>query len=211
MAGFQEKGHGQYQREWQSLPGRNLLMSTIIYPAFLRANEGFLLNIMMSLSMLDLLKHWKIHHVELKWPNDVLVHGKKISGLLVQTGIMGQNIQYAVTSVGLNVNQTQWSKNMKPQSLKQLLGTSVSIQDVFERLCVCCEHLYDQIKDHSKHSLFLKRYQENLKGIGMPVVIHQGFRSIEGTLKAVDVDGAIILTSKSGDEKIYQGQLEFVN
>ena len=84
MADFQTKGKGQRGKEWQSEPGENLLCSMIVQPTSIRASEQFYLTMAVSLAIYETLIDLGIEEVQIKWPNDLLISGKKTSGILLE-------------------------------------------------------------------------------------------------------------------------------
>lgn len=108
MTDYQTKGRGQWTKSWVSEANKNLLCSVIMYPAFLKVQEVFTLNMLLSLSIVDLLETYKLEEVKIKWPNDILVNGAKIAGLLIGNSFSGQQIEHSVLSIGLNINQDRF-------------------------------------------------------------------------------------------------------
>lgn len=109
MADYQTKGRGQWNKSWVSEANKNLLCSIIQYPDFLKVQEIFKLNMVLSLSIVDLLETYKVEDVKIKWPNDILVNGAKIAGLLIGNSFSGQQIEYSVLSIGVNINQERFT------------------------------------------------------------------------------------------------------
>lgn len=116
MAEYQKKGRGRFERTWLSARGKGLLFSLILKPK-LKTSEA------------PILTHWAAEAVQqslisnfglkakLKKPNDVLIDGKKICGILTESSATKQKLDYVVLGIGVNVNSTQ----------KELLETATSI------------------------------------------------------------------------------------
>ena len=125
-ADFQRAGRGQYGKSWVSEPGKNILLSVILFPAFLRARNGFLLNLMAAQTVAELFNHFlESGSAKIKWPNDVLVSDRKVAGILIQNTIKKERIQSSVLGFGVNVNQIfQADSEMvgTPESLSSLAG-----------------------------------------------------------------------------------------
>ncbi len=121
-AAFQEIGRGQKGNSWESEPGKNLLMSVILYPAMVRPENQFVISRMVSLAVCDLIRT-EIPEVKIKWPNDIYVRDDKIAGILIENSIMGNTISSSVAGIGLNVNQTEFGSALtNPVSLAQVTG-----------------------------------------------------------------------------------------
>jgi len=117
FAHYQTNGKGQFGKTWKSEKGKNLTFSIILYPNFLEAKRAYSLNQAVSLGLKDCIESQKIP-VSIKWPNDIYYHDKKLGGLLIENGLVGENINYSIIGIGLNVNQTTFSQEIpNPTSL----------------------------------------------------------------------------------------------
>jgi len=136
-ASFQEKGRGQTGNGWESEAGKNLLMSVILYPLTVRAEDQFIISQTVSLALYDLVRQ-QTSGVKIKWPNDIYVKDDKIAGILIENSIMGNSIVSTVAGIGLNVNQKRWKGSApNPVSLANLTGREydpVKILDDLVRL-----------------------------------------------------------------------------
>jgi len=100
----QTRGRGRQGRPWLSLPGKGVYMSVLLRPAW-PATDGVFLNICASVAVARALEHWRPKLVRLKWPNDVMLNGRKIAGILVEPRIRRAAIEFAVVGIGINVLQ----------------------------------------------------------------------------------------------------------
>ncbi|MEN8230152.1 MAG: biotin--[acetyl-CoA-carboxylase] ligase [Bacteroidota bacterium] len=107
IAEYQEHGRGQGGHSWHSLEGENLLMSLLLYPAFLSASEQFQLSRVASLAICNALESMGVEPV-IKWPNDILTGRGKIAGILLEHGITGKNLSHSIMGIGLNLNQSHF-------------------------------------------------------------------------------------------------------
>ena len=115
MSKRQSKGRGRLKRKWES-PNGGIWMSIIIHPKF-DINHIMLMPIATSLALcLAIEKILKIKP-ELKWPNDLTVHGKKVAGILLDSSIQSNNIEYLVLGIGINFKIKQ--KNLENRLKKQ--------------------------------------------------------------------------------------------
>lgn len=102
-AGYQSKGHGQFDRKWESSDDQNVLCSLLI-----KNNKTFEdIQIQVALLIIELLKEYDIK-ATFKEPNDVMYGDKKLCGVLVDQIILGSTIQAIVIGIGLNVNQVDF-------------------------------------------------------------------------------------------------------
>lgn len=103
-ASAQLEGKGQAGNSWESEPCTNLTFSLALQPVYLKAENQFYLTQAISLGIIDFLNNNEIKAL-IKWPNDILVDRKKITGILIENSIMGESLQSSVVGIGLNVNQ----------------------------------------------------------------------------------------------------------
>lgn len=104
LADYQSGGRGQGGNGWTSAAGKNILMSWIVFPAFLSVQDQFQLSKAVSLAITDFLGTYSIA-AKIKWPNDILCDGAKICGILIENSIMGEQLRHSIVGIGLNVRQ----------------------------------------------------------------------------------------------------------
>jgi BirA family biotin operon repressor/biotin-[acetyl-CoA-carboxylase] ligase len=108
-ADYQEVGKGQGVNTWVSDRGKNLLMSWVVFPAFLSVDRQFQLSKLVAVSIIDLLAQHGII-ARIKWPNDILVDRRKIAGILIEHSILGTQLQHSILGMGINLNQQQFPR-----------------------------------------------------------------------------------------------------
>ncbi|MDR3227400.1 MAG: biotin--[acetyl-CoA-carboxylase] ligase [Prevotellaceae bacterium] len=144
IADVQTKGRGQRSNSWESEPSKNLTFSIILYPEFLKVDEQFLLSKAISVAVVDFLKECGLT-AKIKWANDIYVGNKKITGILIEHNITGNNIASSIVGVGLNVNQkTFLSDAPNPTSILNELGREKELDRAksLERLLFLFEQRY---------------------------------------------------------------------
>ena len=100
VADFQTSGRGQRGNSWESDPGKNLLFSTVIFPEFLEARRQFLISQIISLAIKEELDTYTTD-ISIKWPNDIVVNGKKVCGILTEMSTEEDVIRYVVVGIGM--------------------------------------------------------------------------------------------------------------
>jgi BirA family biotin operon repressor/biotin-[acetyl-CoA-carboxylase] ligase len=106
-ADFQTKGKGQRNNSWESKRGKNLLFSFVLFPE-IKLSDQFLLHIITSLSIYNVLKKIGLSNIKIKWPNDIYINKKKICGILIESQIFKKKIKRSVIGVGININQNHF-------------------------------------------------------------------------------------------------------
>lgn len=101
---FQTAGRGMRGNTWESAEGKNLMFSVVLYPVFLDVQRAFWLSATVAISVAETLLPY-LPEVQVKWPNDIMVNGLKIGGMLVENAVSGSKLEQSVIGIGLNVNQ----------------------------------------------------------------------------------------------------------
>lgn len=142
----QTAGKGQHGNHWEAEPRQNLTFSLILKPAFLPANRQFLLNVVICLALKDYLSEKIPDAVYIKWPNDILVHERKISGILIENQLQGASILNSIAGIGLNVNQTAFRSSATATSLALLTGRAYPLDNELPLLVGYIESRYLQLR-----------------------------------------------------------------
>jgi BirA family biotin operon repressor/biotin-[acetyl-CoA-carboxylase] ligase len=155
LAETQTAGRGRLGREWVS-PRGGLYFSVILRPK-ISASEAVKLVFVAGLAIAKILEEAYALHVEIKKPNDVLVNGKKICGILAETNTMGERVNYAIIGIGINANF-----GVKEALPKELMETATSLRDELRRN-IRLEELFKALieKLENLYLLFLEGRLEN--------------------------------------------------
>ena len=191
-ADYQESGKGQGDHNWFSSPGKNLLMSLLLFPAFLSASKQFLLSKLVSLAICDVLVLEDVDPF-IKWPNDILTNRGKITGILIEHGITGQNISHTIIGIGLNLNQTTFP--VFPVSATSLVlekGTTTELNDMAEKLTGKILARYEQLKS-GKGDLIEQEYLERLYMIDRSAFFTSGGKEFQGMIRGVNEYGELLV------------------
>jgi BirA family biotin operon repressor/biotin-[acetyl-CoA-carboxylase] ligase len=160
MAREQTMGRGQRGTQWQSVAGENLTFSLVYYPRFLAAQDQFMLSRICALALLETLLSMEVQ-ASIKWPNDLLVNGKKICGVLIENGIQGDRLSSAVIGIGLNVNQLVFPGGISATSLALERKAQFDLIHVLGSFCERMEKWYLLLRQ-GKNELICKQYLQCL-------------------------------------------------
>ena len=141
----QTAGKGQRGNSWETQPRLNLTFSLILKPDFLAVNKQFYLNIVICLALKDYLMAKTSDIVYIKWPNDILVHEKKISGVLIENQLQGSAITNTIAGIGLNINQKKFSVSTAT-SVSVVTGNDFDLGEELPRVLECIEARYLQAR-----------------------------------------------------------------
>lgn len=191
----QTAGKGRLKRAWVS-PEGNIAVSIILYPAKTQLQA---LTILASLAVLHSVEATTGLKCQLKWPNDVLIKGKKVCGILLESQAKADSVDYATIGIGINVNMKLADyPEIAPiaTSLTDELGKEVPRLDLIRNLFIEIENLY--LKLQSGQSL-LEEWRKHLITLGKAVRVRSGEDTFEGVAESVAEDGSLLLRGKDGN------------
>jgi len=191
MTESQTKGKGQRGNTWTTEPGKNLIFSTLVKSLTNSENSIFDLNIAVSISIIEALETFKIPKLNIKWPNDILSEGKKISGILIENTISGQQYISSIIGIGLNVNQTNFENLPKASSLKNITKKEFNKEELLLEIINKMKDNHELISNH-KSDILWEKYHNYLFKKEIPSVfeLSNGTRFM-GIIKKVQPNGKI--------------------
>ncbi len=200
-ADYQEAGKGQYGREWQSAPENNILSSWIIRPKEIRIEDQFLISMVAALAVTSCLKDViNLDRAVIKWPNDILLKGKKICGILISNILQGQTLDYSIIGIGLNVNQLTFGEFTHATSLRAITGKELATDEILVALGSYLDQWYDQLLQSPTQIQIA--YKKALMGYDSWVMAAIGNETIPVFIKDILMDGRLVLLHKE-TVKIY--------
>jgi len=207
LAEKQVKGRGRKERPWYSAKEHNLTFSVLLTDKNLWGNKFNLLNFVSSLAVALSIENLYQLKTELKWPNDVLLNGKKVAGILLESSSKGENIERVVIGIGLNVNQTffQGSYNLEPTSIKLEMNQTIDRERLLADILNKFEELLGKINTDSE--LILRDWKSRCRMIGEKIQVVNENVSKSGVFNDIDENGFLVLRRGSHTEKIYFGDV----
>jgi len=195
IAGEQTVGRGRIKRVWLS-PEGSIALSIILYPGILYLPSLIMLA---SLAVVHSIEKVAGLKSQVKWPNDVLINGKKVCGVLVESEVRGDTVDYAIIGIGINANfrVSDFAEiSSTATSLSDELGWDVSRLDVIRCLLVEIERLYLTLP--AGGSVY-EEWRDSLVTLGRRVTVHSGETLYEGIAESVAKDGSLSLRHSDGN------------
>ncbi|MFZ1947250.1 MAG: biotin--[acetyl-CoA-carboxylase] ligase [bacterium] len=200
VADRQARGRGRLGRGWESRPGLGLWFSLILRPD-IQASRSCLISLVAALGIaLRLREDYGINAV-VKWPNDVLVGGGKICGILTESEFVGDRVRFVVLGVGLNVLHTRsdFSPDLRGRATSMRMATGRP-----ERRAEALASVLRGIEE--KYRAFLAAGFGDLRRellllsplVGRQARVSTGRGDLEGTVVDIDDDGALVLRGEGG-------------
>lgn len=208
VAEHQTAGRGRHGRSWTDAPGHNLLFSLVLRPP-LPADRLGLLSLAAALAVAETVAPW-VGPVRptLKWPNDVLLEGRKTCGLLVEARLGTTPV--AVLGVGLNVNQTAFPPELaeRATSLALVAGRPLLRVGLLAALLAHLEARYDELLADGGEAA-RRDFEERMARADGPVTLHANGRTVTGHLEGLAPDGGLRLRTPDGLRTFHAGEVSF--
>ena len=203
IAETQTAGHGRLGREWFS-PRGGLWFSVIFRPE-MSPSEAIGLVFVAGLAVAEVLREKYDLKVETKWPNDVLVNGKKVCGILAEMNTKGRAVKFVVLGFGVNANflvEKVFPRSLKEvaTSLEKELGQKVRLEDLFKGLLERLGSRYDECAERGL-AFLLADWKKYAGFLGRRVEVRIGNERLSGVALDVDAKGALVLRLEDGATK----------
>ena len=197
LAESQIRGRGRFGKSWFSPPGSGILVSVILYPRkFSKVN---IISIAAAIAAANAIEKVSGLRALVKWPNDIVISGRKIAGVLIETA--GKAL---IVGIGVNVNidieDFPPAIRESATSVLRELGRKVSRIALIRELLIQIEHYYCELEDSGIVSI-LREFRELSYVTGRQVTVFSKGRILEGEALSVDDEGALVVRLDSGVRK----------
>lgn len=195
----QNKGRGRNNHSWIS-PKGGLWMSIILKPHISLDKIHYLtlisgISISKTINENFNLKSW------IKWPNDIYINDKKISGILTESHIKSHVVDYLILGIGINLNNSKFELSpdlqKKSSSIKDELGYEVNIKDFLNKFLMELEFYYNMLSNNKLNKI-LNDWRKLTNTLGKIVEIKQGNTIFIGEAYDIDENGSLIIKEKNG-------------
>jgi BirA family biotin operon repressor/biotin-[acetyl-CoA-carboxylase] ligase len=207
LAEEQLAGRGRGANTWQSPRSTGIYCSVLLRPA-MPPSEILVLSLAAGLAVRAAIEQVDSRvAADLKWPNDVLIGGKKVCGILAEMNAEATRVRYIVVGVGINVNQTSFPKDLAATSLRLETGSDWSRVELVAALLKSLDREYRQLlQDAGARESILRRFAENSSWVqGKAVRIEENASAFEGTTEGLDPRGFLQVQTAKGMQTVLSG------
>jgi BirA family transcriptional regulator, biotin operon repressor / biotin---[acetyl-CoA-carboxylase] ligase len=200
FAESQTRGRGRLGRKWIS-PARKGLWFSILLRPNLRPQETTQLTVACATALRRAIVSLTRLPVEIKWPNDILINGKKVAGILMEMNAEPDRVRHLIPGIGIDVNQD--ADEFPPELRKIATSLKIESGEGLSRPALAIAVLRELDKDYSrvsagKFSEVASEWVEHCGTIGKDVTVQIGDRKNRGRAESLDDDGALILRTEHG-------------
>lgn len=209
VAEAQTAGRGRRGRAWASPPGVNVYLSLLVRPE-LPAQRAPELSLVAAVATCEAIRAAGVR-ARLKWPNDVLANGKKLAGILCEVAADERDVRHAILGVGVNVNARldELPEELRAVATSMLVESGAPIaRPDFAADLVASLTTWLARHDEEGFGPVAARWRELSSTLGAQVVVREGGRVLRGRAADLDDDGALLVATDEGLERILAGDVE---
>ena len=208
----QSGGQGRKRRQWHSKNKKGIYCSLILRPEF---SPEYLprLTILTQVAIFKTLRHFTLANIIIKWPNDILINTKKISGILMEISATMDKINYAIIGLGMNINldleDLPIDFRYLATSLKIVTGKEFLRKKILSFFLNTFSELYKTI-DTQEFIKTVNIWKKNSNIIGKKVEIELFNKLITGYATDISNEGALIISTEKKDYRIISGDVRII-
>lgn len=209
VADKQNAGRGRRGRVWQSPAGKDIYFTILLRPGF-EPDKAAGLTLVMALSVVQAVEKICGGKAGIKWPNDVVLNGKKICGILTEMTVETDYIQHVVIGVGINVNLDAMPEEIRQTATSILLesGKETARAELLQEVLARFEENYEKYEESLDLRNILEDYNNHLVNRDKQVKVLDPKGEFEGIARGVNASGELLVETPDGKtEAIYAGEV----
>jgi BirA family biotin operon repressor/biotin-[acetyl-CoA-carboxylase] ligase len=158
FAQHQTSGKGTRGKGWEAKSGENITISMVIDVKFLAIHQQFFFSAAIALAVFDFFFKYAGEGCSIKWPNDIYFNDSKAAGILIENSIQGNQWQWAIVGIGININQTDFGNDAPNAiSLAQITGAQFDIITLAKELCNYVKYIDKPVDNQLQEELFITK------------------------------------------------------
>jgi BirA family biotin operon repressor/biotin-[acetyl-CoA-carboxylase] ligase len=210
LAESQTHGRGRLGRRWESPPLANLYLSVILRPKLAPVHAPQI-TLMAAVALAETVGSFIPQKATIKWPNDILVNGKKLAGILTEAACVPERVEYVILGIGVNVN---YPIDSMPQELRQgatslldLTRIEVNRESFLRRLIQDLDRCYGDLEQSGFEPL-APRWEAHFGLRGQRVRVELIDQVVVGRARGIAQDGALLVQGDDGTlQKVIAGDV----
>jgi BirA family biotin operon repressor/biotin-[acetyl-CoA-carboxylase] ligase len=207
VAEGQTAGRGQRGRKWNTVPGSGLALSIILRPARFSGEEWMKVHALGALAIVETLEKYGLEAL-IKWPNDVLLYGKKLAGILCEVFWEGEKVQFIVLGMGINVGQSPLLEHedfdLPAIAIEEVLKQPLDWHELIKRILSSLGIWYSRFHQMQ----FIEEWEKRLAYRGEKVIVSKGDGKQLGKVIGLNENGALRILTTDSLYEINNGQAQ---
>lgn len=209
VADHQTAGKGRRGRVWESPAEENIYMSILLKPEF-ETTKAPMLTLVMAHSVAKVLRQNGFSNVQIKWPNDLVLSGKKVCGILTEMHLEGMTIDHVVVGVGINVNTTRFSAGLVDTATSLFLecGKLVDKEHVIVDIVETFMEGYNRFVKDGDLTFLQHEYNSILVNRKKEVCVLEPENAYTAYALGINSTGELVVRLEDGTERmVYAGEV----
>ena len=209
VAKAQTAGRGRRGRSWASPKGEALYMSLLLRPSF-ATDKASALTLVMAIAVRETIGELVQSGCYIKWPNDIVINGKKVCGILTEMTLQGSEIGHVVIGVGVNVNQLDFANELADTATSLRLETGKAVEQLalLDRVLYYFERNYEVFLRTCDMRELVDKYNQLLVNCGKEVRVLDPKGDFEGVAQGINETGELLVKKYSGElVAVYAGEV----
>lgn len=209
VADMQTAGRGRRGREWISPKGESVYMSLLLRPKCM-PDKASALTLVMALAVLDAIEELQPGSSGIKWPNDIVMSGKKVCGILTEMSVEKNSVCYVVIGVGINANQSSFEEEIAntATSIFMELGKEIDRAKLIGRVMHYFEQAYVEFEKTWDLTGLVDKYNQYLLNKDRQVRVLDPHGEYEGVALGINTQGELLVRKQDGElVEVYAGEV----
>ena len=204
IADHQTTGRGRLNRRWHGQRGTGILLSLILRPD--DQELARVVTYVAAISTAIAVEKNTGLEVECKWPNDLLLNGKKFCGILLESALRKSDLNFLIVGIGVNVNEESFPRALerKATSLRLEYGEEVDRLRLLRDILEGFERDYLRAKAEGCHHVF-EEWEKRCRMLGKSISVNQSGKILTGKAIRLGTDGALILENQNREIRVFSG------
>ncbi len=207
IAEYQTAGRGRLGRSWISSAEESLTFSVVLRPGS-GAGALNLLPLLAGVAVAEAIREVAGVDVECKWPNDLLIEGRKVCGILFEGALREEGLDFVVAGIGINVNQKEFPQELSgtATSLRLACGKEFRREDLLRAVLQNFERLYRTGRD-DQFSSIPRLWAAHARMLGKPLEVRSNGSTLAGVALRIAPDGGLVISTGAGEQTLYAGDV----
>lgn len=212
IAKKQTKGRGRLDRKWTSVENEGVYFSLILKPK-IELFKIMQITLISAISLCEAIKQVANVDAKIKWPNDIVINGKKVCGILTELNAQIDSVSYIILGIGINVNNEKFDQDLTQKATSLFLETNKNIEK--QKMLACFlknfEEKYFMYKNEKTFEPFLQQYKNLCVNLNKKAkVLHKG-NEVIGEVVDISYLGEIVFKTDTDILKISSGEVSLRN
>jgi BirA family biotin operon repressor/biotin-[acetyl-CoA-carboxylase] ligase len=207
IAETQTKGRGRLGRSWSSPKYKGIYISLVLRPKIL-PNASSILTLLAAVSVCEAIQEITTLEARIKWPNDILIHNKKLGGILTELNAEMDSVRFMVIGIGINVNNEQKTIPEGATSLKEQKKENINRIALLQEILRKIEANYSLFQKRTGKESIIDKWRNYNITLGRKVKVACQSIHLEGEALDIDIDGGLLVRRDCGlVEKVMAGDV----